>query len=62
MHSSDKDERFWIAINGASCAMTALPMRNPLLTPTPEQMLGFPTPEEARRAQHIYLTAPMEEV
>jgi hypothetical protein len=56
------DERYWIAINGTSCAMSPLPMRNPLLTPTPEQMLGFPTHEEAARAQRICLQAPMDEV
>ncbi|MET4034931.1 MULTISPECIES: hypothetical protein [unclassified Bradyrhizobium] len=56
------DERYWIAINGPSCALSPLPLRNPLLTPTPEQMLGFPTSEEAERAQRICLESPMDEV
>ena len=56
------DERYWIAINGSSCAISPLPMRNPLLTPTPYQMLGFPTREEAEQAQRLCLEAPIEEV
>ncbi len=56
------DERYWIAINGASCAMTALPMRQPLVTPTPKQLLGFPTLNEARKAQQVCLNAPIPEV
>ena len=54
---SDTDERYWIALNGSSCAMTSMPMRHPLLTPTPQQMLGFPTFEEAKQAQRICLEA-----
>jgi hypothetical protein len=56
------DERYWIAINGSSCTLSSLPMRNPKATPTPEQMLGFPTLEEAQRAQRICLRAPMDVV
>jgi hypothetical protein len=56
------DERYWIALNGPSCAMSSMPMRNPLLTPTPEQMFGFPTHEEAKQAQRICLEAPVKEV
>jgi hypothetical protein len=55
-------ERYWIAINGSSCALSAIPLRNPIVTPTPQHLLGFPTLEEAERAQHICLTAAMEEV
>jgi len=32
-------ERYWIAINGPTCAMSPLPLQNPMLTPTPEQMI-----------------------
>ena len=56
------DERYWIAINGASCALTAFPMRHPFVIPTPEQLLGFPTLDEARKAQQVCLNAPMPEV
>jgi hypothetical protein len=54
--------KYWIAINGASCAMSALPMRKPKVSPTPQQMLGFPTLEEAKHAQHVCLTAPLDDV
>src|SRR5437870_1625321 len=56
------DDRYWIAINGSSCAISSLPMRNPMVTPTPWQMLGFPTYEEAERAQRVCLQAPIDEV
>jgi hypothetical protein len=56
------DERYWIAINGPTCAIASFPLRNPMVTPTPEQMLGFPTLEEAERAQRISTQAPMDEV
>jgi hypothetical protein len=56
------DERYWIALNGSSCGMTSLPMAYPKVTPTPEQLLGFPTLEEAARAQQVCLYAPMDEV
>jgi len=53
---------WWIAINGPSCARSNFPMRKPLVTPTPEQLIGFPTAEEAEQAQHTCLTAPIREV
>jgi hypothetical protein len=56
------DKKYWIAINGSSCARSSLPMQNPMVTPTPEQMLGFPTVEEAQKAQRLCLQAPMNEV
>ena len=56
------NERYWIAINSSSCALCSFPLRNPMLTPTPEQLLGFPTLEEAERAQRICIQAPMHEV
>jgi hypothetical protein len=52
--------RYWIAINGSSCAISGTPMRDPMVIPTPEQMFGFPTAEEARKAQQICLTAPIQ--
>jgi hypothetical protein len=56
------DERYWIAINGSSCALSPLPMRNPKASPTPEQLIGFPTLEEAQFAQNLCLHAPMKKV
>jgi hypothetical protein len=56
------DERYWIAINGASCALTGLPLAEPKVTPTPEQLIGFPTLQEAREAQRCCLQESMGEV
>jgi hypothetical protein len=53
---------WWIALNGPSCARSNFPMCNPLVTPTPEQLIGFPTAKEAEEAQHTCLTAPIKDV
>ena len=55
-------ERYWIAINGGSCALCSIPLRNPLVTPTPEQLFGFPTLQEAEKAQRTCLMAPTKKV
>jgi hypothetical protein len=52
------DERYWLAINGASFELCEFPLREPLVTPTPEQLFGFPTLEEAERAYQVFLNAP----
>jgi hypothetical protein len=56
------DKRYWIAINGPSCAICSMPLKEPLVTPTPEEMFGFLTLEEAERAQRICLMAPIKKV
>jgi hypothetical protein len=56
------NERYWIAINGPSCALCAIPLHDPLVTPTPEQLFGFPTLKEAEEAQRICLMAPIKKV
>ena len=56
------NERYWIAINGPTCVISTLPLCNPKVTPTPEQLLGFTTWEDAKHAQHVCLTAEMDEV
>ena len=53
-------ERYWIAINGASCARTSFPLRKPFVTPTPFQLIGFPTFKESVEAQRILLHEPIE--
>jgi hypothetical protein len=55
-------ERFWIALNGASCTLCRTPLTDPVISPTPEQALGFPTLEEAEQAQQHVLDAPIETV
>ena len=55
-----QDVRYWIAINGPTCALSALPWQNPMATPTPEQLLGFPTLEEQFRlctSRHLRIKA-----
>lgn len=55
-------ERFWIAINGDSCALCSIPLRNPLVTPTPEHLFGFETLEEAQEAREINLTGSARQI
>lgn len=54
--------RYWIAINGPTCAMASWAMERPVCVPTPEQLIGFPTPEEARAAQQVCLRSSTAEV
>lgn len=54
--------RYWIAINGSTCALRSFPLLNPTVIPTPQLLLGFLTLEEAQKAQKICLTAPIPEV
>ena len=62
-NQTKKKKYFWLALNGPSVAATAIPLSNDLsVTPTPEQLIGFSTFEEAKRIQQFLLTAPMEEV
>ena len=58
----DSEWKYWIALNGSSCAICSLPLRHPHATPTPVQLIGFPTFEEAYDAQQICLHAPIGEV
>ena len=50
---SDEHGLYWIAVNGASCALATWSMTRPQVSPVPEQMWGFPTYEEAKKAQDI---------
>ena len=55
-----KESLYWLAINGASCAMFSMPVPVTVMTtPRPEMLLGFPTYDEAKTAQHTMLTAPI---
>lgn len=55
-------KRYWIAINGASCACSSMPWVHPLTKPVAQQLLGFRTLQEAREAQRICLQEPHESV
>jgi hypothetical protein len=54
---------YWVAINGASAALTAFPL--PLTVkcyPTPQLLVGLETLQEARSFQTLALTAPIRVV
>jgi len=53
------ERRYWIALNGPSCARTTIPFRVPKVSPTPNLLIGFPTEDEARAAQRICLEEPI---
>ncbi|MBX3444358.1 MAG: hypothetical protein KF774_18295 [Planctomyces sp.] len=62
-NKAKKKRYYWIALNGPSVAATTIPLsKNLSVSPTPEQLLGFSTYDEAKRIQHFLLTSPMEEV
>lgn len=63
-NNNTKQKRYyWLALNGPSIAFTAIPISKRLtVTPTPEQLIGYSTYEEAKRIQEFLLTAPIEEV
>jgi|ERR1035438_8979699 hypothetical protein len=52
---------YWIAINGATVARSMMPMVRPTTRPRAEQLVGFPTTEEATSAQQLLLTAPIKQ-
>jgi hypothetical protein len=53
---------WWLAINGSSCTLCPVPMKHPTTRPRAQQLIGFPTREEAVRALEIATTAPMDEL
>ena len=54
---------YWVAINGASAAVTSFPLPLTLkCCPTPELLIGFENLYEARSFQTLALTAPMRVV
>ena len=57
---SPKKERFyWLALNGPSVAATMTPLSKDLMvSPVPEQLLGFSSYQEAKETQQFLLTAP----
>jgi hypothetical protein len=56
------EKKYWIALNGPSCAISRTPWMQPVTIPVAQQYLGFPTLEEAERAQDICLHQPDAEV
>jgi hypothetical protein len=55
-----KKWRHWLAINGATVALSRLPFPASVrVSPTPENLIGFTTPEAAAEAQRVCLDEPM---
>jgi hypothetical protein len=61
MNDIDK-EYWWLAVNGPSVAASPLNMTKPRVSPTPEQLIGFPTQAEQSTVQTYFLSAPIEYV
>src|ERR1700678_3201625 len=59
-----KDQMYWLAVNQASCAMCDLPATAEEIecTPTPQQLIGFKSRDEAKEWQQFMLTAPIHQV
>jgi hypothetical protein len=54
---------YWLAINQASVALSVMPLSKRVnVIPTPEQLIGFPTWEEAKAVQDFLLNASIEDV
>jgi hypothetical protein len=54
---------YWVAINGASAAVSSLPMPITVeVSPRPEGLIGYRTKEEQLERQKFFLTAPIKEV
>lgn len=57
------DLYYWVAANGASAAMSSIPLPVTLeVSPVPEQLFGFRDFVEARQFQQFLLTAPMPRI
>jgi hypothetical protein len=54
---------YWIATNGDSCALCTTPMATSVMcSPTPENLIGFPSFQEASEAQRICLNEPSQDI
>jgi hypothetical protein len=59
---SKPEKWWWLAINGASVAAAFGELTDPVVYPTPEQLIGYPTRKEQLRYQKYLLEAPIEDV
>jgi hypothetical protein len=54
---------YWIAVNQASCVISAIPMPGvPVVSPTPQRFIGVPSVAAAKKAQQMCMTAPTPDV
>jgi hypothetical protein len=62
-YSEPQPEYWWLAVNRSSVTACFLPMpRTVRVSPTPQQLIGFPTQEEQLAVRKFLLSAPMGEV
>lgn len=54
--------RYWLAINGASAAVSPIPFEKVAVRPKPQMLIGYVTRDEQLDAQRLLLNAPMDEV
>lgn len=63
MTETKKQEWWWVAVNGETAALSPIASETPpLIQPTPEQLLGYRTLDEAKAAQQFLLTAPVSDI
>jgi hypothetical protein len=63
MNEQDKSVYWWLAINGASCAASSIPLPDDVVVrPTPERLLGYRTQAEQLDDQHRFLHHPLDSV
>jgi hypothetical protein len=48
---------WWLALNGSTVSPSAMPFVNPIVTPTPEQLVGFPSQSEQLEVLQYLRTA-----
>lgn len=53
---------WWLALNGASVAAACDELTDPVVYPTPEQLIGYPTRDSQLQYQRFLLEAPIEDV
>jgi len=63
MSTKDEPVYWWLAINGASCAASSIPLPDYVVVrPTPERLLGYRTQAEQIDDQHRFLHHPKKTV
>lgn len=63
MNENDNPVYWWLAINGASCAASPIPLPDHVaVRPTPERLLGYRTQAEQLDDQHRFLHHPADSV
>lgn len=63
MNTVDVPVNWWLAVNGASCAASPMPLPDTLVVrPTPERLLGYRTQAEQLDDQRRFLQHPLDSV